>query len=110
MNETRLCALQRQQHRPHHRHTSVHRCVWENSACCLFFDQEFTAPASWIGVEDGFRKRPRMSPRIEERALPFAIHVIRGFSENSGAGSLGMLEEFVDTRNTERDAVCSGTL
>src|SRR4029453_11702998 len=51
-----------------------------------------------------------MSPWVEERALPFAIHVIRGFSENTSPRCLGASKEFVDPRNTKRDGVRRGAL
>ena len=51
-----------------------------------------------------------MSPWVEERALAFAIHVIRGFSENTSAGCLGAPKEFVDPRDTQRDGVRRGAL
>ena len=42
---------------------------------------EFTAPVGWVGIENGLRERPRMSPWVEERALPFAIGVIGASKE-----------------------------
>jgi hypothetical protein len=51
--------------------------------------REFTAPVGWVGIEDCLRKCPRMSPWVEERALAFAIHVIRGFSDYTSTGCLG---------------------
>jgi hypothetical protein len=42
--------------------------------------------------------------------LTFAIHVIRGFSENTSTGSLGTLEKFVDARDTKMDGVRPGPL
>ena len=49
-----------------------------------------------------------MSPWVEERALSFAVHVIRGFSENTSTGCLGASKQFVDARDTKRDGVCPG--
>ena len=46
-----------------------------------------------------------MSPWVEERALALAIHVIRGFSENTSTGCLGASKEFVDRRDTKCDGV-----
>ena len=51
-----------------------------------------------------------MSPWVEERALAFAIHVIRGFSEYTSTGCLGASKEFVDCRDTKCDGVRRGTL
>jgi hypothetical protein len=53
------------------------------------FDKEFAAPVGWVRIENRLRERPRMSPWVEERALAFAIHVIRGFSEYTSTGCLG---------------------
>jgi len=74
------------------------------------FDQEFTAPVGWVGIENRFRKHPRMSPWIEERALAFAIHVIGWFSENTSTGSLGTFKEDVDPRDTKRHGMRPGAL
>src|SRR5437899_8994717 len=52
-------------------------------------DKEFAAPVGWVGIENRLRERPWMSPWVEERALAFAIHVIRGFSEYTSTGCLG---------------------
>src|SRR5713101_8286001 len=51
-----------------------------------------------------------MSPWVEERALAFAIHVIRGFSENTSTGCLGASKERVDPRDTKCDGVRRGAL
>jgi len=51
-----------------------------------------------------------MSPWVEERALSFAVHVIRGFSENTSTGCLGASKEFVDPRDTKGDGVRCGAL
>src|SRR5713101_3148636 len=51
-----------------------------------------------------------MSPWVEERALAFAIHVIRGFSENTSTGCLGASKKFVDRRDTKCDGVRRGAL
>ena len=67
-------------------------------------------PPDWVGIEDRLRERPRMSPWVEERALAFAIHVIRGFSENTSTGCLGASKEFVDLRDTKCDGVRRGAL
>jgi hypothetical protein len=53
------------------------------------FDKEFAPPVGWVGIENRLRERPRMSPWVEERALAFAIHVIRGFSEYTSTRCLG---------------------
>ena len=74
------------------------------------FNQEFTTPVGWVGIEDCLRKCPRMSPWVEERALAFAIHVIRGFSENTSTGCLGASKEFVDLLDTKCDGVRPRTL
>ena len=74
------------------------------------FDQELAAPVGWVGIENRLRKRPRMFPWVDECALTFAIHLIRGFNENSRASSLSTLEEFVDVGHTEHNGVRSGTL
>jgi hypothetical protein len=46
-----------------------------------------------------------MFPWVEERALAFAIHVIRGFSKNTSTGCLGALKEFIDSRDTKCDGM-----
>jgi hypothetical protein len=74
------------------------------------FGQEFTAPVGWGGIEDRFRKCPRMSPWVEKRALAFAVHVILRFSENTSPGRLGTLKELVDRRDTKCDVVRPRTL
>ena len=51
-----------------------------------------------------------MSPWVEERALAFAIHVIRWFSEYTSTGCLGASKEFVDRRDTKCDGVRCGAL
>jgi hypothetical protein len=51
-----------------------------------------------------------MSPWIKERALAFAIRVIRGFSENPSAGCLGASKKFVNRRDTKCDGVRRGPL
>jgi hypothetical protein len=43
-----------------------------------------------------------MSPWVEERALTFAIHVIRWFCENTSTGCLGAFKEFVDAGDPKR--------
>src|SRR4029453_17903575 len=68
------------------------------------FDKEFAAPVGWVGIENRLRERPRMPPWVEERALAFAIHVVRGFSENTSTGCLDASKEFVDLRDTK----CAG--
>ena len=42
--------------------------------------------------------------------MAFAIHVIRGFSENTSTGCLGASKEFVDRRDTKCDGVRCGAL
>src|SRR5512132_992013 len=51
-----------------------------------------------------------MSPWVEERALAFAIHVIRWFSEYTSTGCLGACKKFVDRRDTKGDGVRRGAL
>ena len=73
--------------------------------------QMVQSPPQSAGSESKIvRKCPRMSPWVEERALAFAIHVIRGFSENTSTGCLGASKEFVDRRDTKCDGVRCGTL
>ena len=42
--------------------------------------------------------------------MPFAIHVIRGFSEHTSTGCLGASKEYVDPRDTKHDRVRPGAL
>ena len=73
--------------------------------------QMVQSPPQSAGSESKIvRKCPRMSPWVEERALAFAIHVIRGFSENTSTGCLGASKEFVDRRDTKCDGVRRGAL
>jgi len=51
-----------------------------------------------------------MSPRVEKRALSLAIHVIGWFGENASPGCLDAFKDWIDTRDTKRDGVRSGTL
>src|SRR5207245_7795091 len=68
--------------------------------------QMVQSPPQSAGSESKIvRKCPRMSPWVEERALAFAIHVIRGFSENTSTGCLDASKEFVDRRDTKCDGV-----
>jgi hypothetical protein len=85
---------------------SHRRVSWQTPS----FDKKFAAPVGWVGIENGLRERPRMSPWVEERALAFAIHVIRGFSEYSSTCCLGASKEFVDRRDTKCDGVRRGAL
>src|SRR4029077_6051686 len=51
-----------------------------------------------------------MSPWVEERALAFAIHVIRWFGEYTSTGCLGASKEFLDRRDTKCDGGRPGAL
>ena len=82
------------------------RASWQTRS----FDKEFAAPVGWVGIEDCLRKCPRMSPWVEERALAFAIHVIRGFSENTSTGCLGASKEFRRSHVTRRVTECAPVL
>ncbi len=50
------------------------------------------------------------APRVNERALTFAIHVIRRFCENKSTGCFGAFKELVDAGDPKQDGVRPGAL